>query len=109
MRLYQWSSTEQKFLPGVFTDPVATGERVILMSLEMTKGEQVRGGPASQEQMICLLKGAWRIEVAGRKLIVRRNEAVIIPRGFRHSAEAIQDSFALQVMPEPKPIWSDLQ
>lgn len=109
MRLYQWNSTERRFLLGAFIDPAAAGERLILMSLEVSKGEQVNGEPTSYQQMICLLKGAWRMNVAGSQLVVRRNEAVMIPPGFRHSAEAIQDSFAIQVMPEPRPIWSDLQ
>jgi hypothetical protein len=33
-------------------------------------------------------------------LTVRHDEAVIIPSGFSHSAEAIEDSFALQMEDE---------
>ena len=37
---------------------------------------------------------AWRMQIANSQLTVRHDEAVIIPSGFSHSAEAIEDSFA---------------
>ena len=43
-----------------------------------------------------MIKGAWRMQIANSQLTVRYDEAVIIPSGFSHSAEAIEDSVALQ-------------
>jgi quercetin dioxygenase-like cupin family protein len=98
MRIYQWDSSEKKFTPARDYSP--PGERVLMMSLTVEKGERVTGRPAPSEQMICLLRGAWRMKIADKDLIVRRNEAVVIPSGFEHSAVAIEDSFALQVVRE---------
>ena len=100
MKLYCWNSFERKFTSAPIQDYIPPAERVLLMSLEVGKGECVNGPAASGERMICLLRGAWRMKIADSQLIVRRNEAVIIPSGFDHSAEAIEDSFALQMVPE---------
>jgi dTDP-4-dehydrorhamnose 3,5-epimerase-like enzyme len=37
------------------------------------------------------------MQIAGSQLTVRNDEAVIIPSGFSHSAEAIEDSIAVQM------------
>jgi quercetin dioxygenase-like cupin family protein len=102
MRIYLWDSSERKFTPALdYTPP---SECALMMSLTIGKGEQVTGRPTPSEQMICLLKGAWHMKIADEDLVVRRNEAVVIPSGFEHSAVAIEDSFALQVVSISAPI-----
>lgn len=98
MKLYCWDSFEKKFMPKVTEEHIPSGERVLLESLEVEKGRRVKGEAASGELMICMLRGAWRMKIAESELTVLDNEAVIIPRGFSHSAEAIEDSFALQIL-----------
>jgi hypothetical protein len=98
MRLYEWDSSERKFTPRWAADDLPPGDRVLLASLEVSKGDYLNGAPATSERLICLLKGAWRMKIAGGELVVRRNEAIRIPAGFGHSVEAIQDSFALQMV-----------
>jgi quercetin dioxygenase-like cupin family protein len=98
MKLYQWDSQRKRFMPGGGEYTVPAAEPVTVSSLEVSKGQQVSGHFSASEQMIFLLKGAWRVKVGTDDLIVRRNEAVVIPPGFEHSAEAIQDSFALQMV-----------
>ena len=100
MKLYCWDSFEKKFLPAPDRQQIPSGERVLLKSLEVGKGERISGEAATGELMICMLRGAWRMKIAGSPLTVRNNEVVIIPSGFCHSAEAIEDSFALQMARE---------
>lgn len=97
MRVYRWNSTDRKFAPGPAGENLPSNERVLLQSLEINKGKQVRSEGIAGERMICMLRGSWRMSIADSYLIVRRNEAVIIPSGFDHFAEAMEDSFALQI------------
>ncbi|HXG92309.1 MAG TPA: hypothetical protein VNN73_08070 [Blastocatellia bacterium] len=103
MTLYCWNSFERRFIPTHDREHIPSGERVLLRSLEIGKGERVTGEATSGEQFICILRGAWRMKIAGNLLTVRDSEAVIIPSGFKHSAEAIEDSFALQMVREREP------
>jgi quercetin dioxygenase-like cupin family protein len=100
MKLYQWDTFQNRFTSAACNYSLPAAERVTLSSLQVSKGERVQSGSATAEQMICVLRGAWRLNIAGNQLIVRRNEAVVIPPGFEHTAEAIQDSFALQMIRE---------
>jgi quercetin dioxygenase-like cupin family protein len=100
MTLYCWDSFERKFMPAPIQDQLQWDERVSMKSLQVSKGESVSAGVASGESLICLLRGAWQVKMAGSQLTVRHDEAVIIPKGFSHSAEAIEDSFALQMVRE---------
>lgn len=97
MKVYRWDSFERRFTPGPFHDYLPAGEKVLMMTLEIGKGETIDGTTASGERMFCLLRGSWHMNVADSSLVVRRNEAVIIPSGFPHSAVAMEDSFALQM------------
>jgi len=100
MKLYHWDSFERRFLPVPVQEFMPGEERVRLMSLQVEKGARVNSEAIADDQMICLLRGSWRMNIGDNSLVVRRNEAVIIPSGFTHSAEAIEDSFALQMVRE---------
>jgi mannose-6-phosphate isomerase-like protein (cupin superfamily) len=97
MTLYKWDSFSKKFAPSPLRQHIAKGECVVLKSVEMTKGERlsVEGG---SDRFFCLLSGALRVTTPSGEFIVRDNEAVMIPAGFLHSAEAIEDSRALQLV-----------
>lgn len=100
MTLYCWDWFERKFVTAPIQDQLQWDERVLMKSFQVSKGESVIAEVASGELLICLLRGAWQMEMAGSRLTVHDNEAVIIPKGFSHSAEAIEDSFALQMVRE---------
>jgi quercetin dioxygenase-like cupin family protein len=102
MTLYRWDSSARRFTSSPFRDHQLSGEKVLLKSFEVEKGCTMEAGAACNDTLICLLRGALRVRVASDELIVRDREAVMIPFGFRHSAEAIEDSFALQMLREPR-------
>lgn len=98
MTLYRWDSAEKKFMPTSVHSDIPRGERVRRM--RMGKGERVRAEVATGDLCIRVIEGAWRMQIANSHLTVRHDEAVIIPSGFSHSAEAIEDSCALQMEDE---------
>lgn len=95
MTLYRWDSVERKFTPTSVRYDMPPGERVRRM--RVGKGQRIRAEVATGELFIRVIEGAWRMQIANSQLTVRHDEAVIIPSGFSHSAEAIEDSFAVQM------------
>ena len=95
MTLYRWDSIERRFTPTSVRNEMPAGKRSPL-KLQTDKGQRIRAEVATGELCIRMIKGAWRMQIANSQLTVRNNEAVIIPSGFSHSAEAIEDSVALQ-------------
>lgn len=100
MTLYRWNSVERRFTPTSIRNEMTVGERVPLKPLQAGKGQRIRAEVAAGELLIRLVKGAWRMRIANNMLTVHCDEAVIIPSGFSHSAVAIEDSIALQMIDE---------
>lgn len=95
MILYRWDSVERKFTSSKVRNDIHPGEQV--RRLRVGKGQRLRAEVATGELFIRVIEGAWRMQIANSQLTVRHDEAVIIPSGFSHSAEALEDSFALQM------------
>lgn len=95
MTLYRWNSIERRFTPTSVRNQRPAGNQSPL-KMQMDKGQSIRAEVATGDLCITMIKGAWRMQIANSQLTVRNNEAVIIPSGFSHSAEAIEDSVALQ-------------
>jgi len=101
MTLYRWDSAEKKFTPTSVKRTIKPGETARRLRVE--KGQRVRAEVASGDLLIQMIEGAWRMQIANSKLTVRHDEAIIIPSGFSHSAEAIEDSFAVQMEDDQEP------
>ena len=99
MTLYRWDSVERKFTATSVQEGIPPGEGAP-RSLRVGKGQSIRAEVATGELLIQVIDGAWRMQIANNHLTVRHDEAVIIPSGFSHSAEAIEDSFAVETVDE---------
>jgi len=95
MTLYRWDSVERKFARSSVQNDVASGEGA-LRKVRVGKGQRIKAEVATGDLCIKVLEGAWQMQIADNQLTVRHDEAVIIPSGFSHSAEAIEDSVALE-------------
>jgi hypothetical protein len=100
MKLYRWDSFSRVFTATVLQDYMPLQDRVVLQGHRLDKGKRLKATVNSEDSLICLLTGSWCVNIANRQLIVHYDEAVIIPSGFEHSVEAIEDSFAVQVVNE---------
>ena len=99
MTLYRWDSVERKFTSTSVQSNTPPGERG-LRRLRVDKGQRTKAEVATGELFIRVLEGECRMQIANNQLTVRCDEAVIIPSGFSHSAEAIEDGFALETVDE---------
>jgi quercetin dioxygenase-like cupin family protein len=107
MTLYRWDSVERKFTASSVQNDLRQGEQGLMKPMRVEKGRRIRAEVATGDLCIQMLSGAWRMEIANSELTVRDNEAVIIPSGFSHSAEAIEDSVAIQSADDQEHIGSD--
>jgi mannose-6-phosphate isomerase-like protein (cupin superfamily) len=106
MTLYRWDSVERKFTPTSVHGDIPPDERV-LRRFRVGKGERISPKVATGELFIRVLEGAWQMQIANNQLTVRHDEGVIIPSGFSHSAEAIEDSFALETVDDQEHAFDD--
>jgi quercetin dioxygenase-like cupin family protein len=57
------------------------------------------------EQMTYILQGSLKVVVAGEELTVREGEVLHVPSGVPHQAEALEDTFELDVFSPIRLDW----
>ena len=101
MTLYRWDSIERRFVPTSVQSEMPRAEQAQTKQLRVDKGQRTRPEVATGDLLIQVLSGSWKMEIANSHVTVRHDEAIVIPSGFSHSAEAIEDSLAVQMADAP--------
>ena len=73
------------------------GAAQTLVQTYFKKGALVPRHAHATEQMIYVLQGALRALVDGEEVTVREGEVLQVPAGAPHQAEALDDTFVLDV------------
>ena len=98
--MYSFNPQKQSFQPEAMQAHVRTSERALVTTFRLGKGEHHRIRQHHEARLICLLEGSWNVEINGQAMIVRQDEGLLIPSGHDHSAQALEDSCALEIIPE---------
>jgi quercetin dioxygenase-like cupin family protein len=59
------------------------------------------------EQMTYILQGALKFLIEGEEITVREGEVLHIPPRVAHQAEALEDTFELDVFSPIRPEWQE--
>ncbi len=81
------------------------GEREMLAQVYLKRGCLVPVHSHASEQMTYVLQGALRYMIAGEEITVREGEVLHIPSGIKHQAEALEDTFELDVFSPIREDW----
>ena len=81
------------------------GEKSMLARLTLLKGCIVPLHSHENEQITYILEGALKFSLAGKEIVVRAGEILVIPSNLPHSAEALEDTVDLDVFCPPRADW----
>ena len=95
--LYRWDELPLEKVTEMVARKAITGDRQILVQIYLKKGTLVPRHTHSNEQMIYVLQGALRTLVEDEELTIREGEVLQVPGGAPHQAEALDDTFVLDV------------
>ncbi len=84
-----------------------TGDREMIAQLYLKRGALVPLHKHESEQMTYILQGALKFLVNGEEVIVREGEVLHIPSWVEHQAEALEDTFELDVFSPIRQDWLD--
>ena len=84
---------------------IVTGEREMLAQVYLKRGCLVPMHAHESEQMTYILQGALRFLVGGEEITVREGEVIHIPSAVAHQAEALEDTFELDVFSPIRQDW----
>ncbi len=106
VRLHRWDEIALEKVTEMLSRKVVTGEREMLVQSYVKRGCLVPLHAHDSEQMTYVLQGALKFVVAGEEITVREGEVLHIPAGVAHQAEALEDTFELDVFSPPRTSWS---
>jgi quercetin dioxygenase-like cupin family protein len=103
--LHRWDEIALEKITEMISRKIVSGEREMLAQTYLKRGAQVPMHAHDCEQMTYVLQGALRFLVDGEEIIVKEGEVLHIPSGTPHQAEALEDTFELDVFSPIRTDW----
>jgi quercetin dioxygenase-like cupin family protein len=107
VRLQRWDELALEKVTEMISRKVVTGEREMLAQIYLKKGCVVPMHSHESEQITYVLQGALRFLIDGEQITVREGEVLVIPSWVEHQAEALDDTFELDVFSPIRQDWLD--
>jgi quercetin dioxygenase-like cupin family protein len=97
VRLHRWDEIALEKVTEMLSRKVVRGDREMIVQVYLKRGCLVPMHAHESEQMTYVLQGALKFLVEDDEVVVREGELLHIPSGARHQAEALDDTFELDL------------
>ncbi len=105
--LHRWDEIEHEKVTEMISRKIVSGAREMLSQIYLKKGAIVPAHSHESEQMTYVLQGALKFLIGGEEITVREGEVLLIPSWVEHQAEALDDTFELDVFSPIRQDWID--
>lgn len=102
---FRWDDIELEHVTAMISRRIVTGARGMIAQIRLQKGAIVPMHQHESEQLTCIFEGALRFLVEDKDITVRAGEVLLIPSNAPHQAEAIEDTFELDVFSPIRHDW----
>lgn len=109
-RRYRVSDLPEEALGPGLSRRLITGERAMLAHVYLKKGTVVPKHSHDNEQITYILEGAlrfWLGDDGAEQVDVGAGEALLLPSGLPHRAEALADTVDVDIFAPPRKDWLD--
>jgi quercetin dioxygenase-like cupin family protein len=107
VRQFRWDEIELEKVTEMISRKVVSGEKEMLAQIYLKKGALVPVHEHESEQISYVLQGALRFLIDGEEIIIREGDVLHIPSMVPHQAEALEDTFELDVFSPIRQDWLD--
>jgi unsaturated pyranuronate lyase len=105
VRLHRWDEIALEKVTEMLSRKIVAGDREMLVQSYVKRGCLVPMHAHESEQMTYVLHGALKFLIGGEEITVREGEVLHIPAGVAHQAEALEDTFELDVFSPIRTGW----
>jgi quercetin dioxygenase-like cupin family protein len=105
VRLHRWDELALEKVTEMISRKVISGDREMLAQSYLKRGAIVPMHAHESEQLTYVLQGALKFLVNGEEIVVREGEVLHIPAHVDHQAEALEDTFDLDVYSPLRRDW----
>jgi quercetin dioxygenase-like cupin family protein len=102
---YEWSLVDEEPLNPLLSRRVIHGRQMTVARIRLRKGAVVPEHSHANEQISMIESGAVRFVVSGEETILRTGGVLEIPPDAPHSAEALEDSLAVDLFSPAREDW----
>ena len=106
-QLYKWDDVVLKSVREGISRKYIAGDREMVAQITLRRGAIVPEHSHESEQLTYVLNGALKFTLDGRDITVRAGELLRIPSWMPHSAEAVEDTFELDLFSPIRHDWID--
>jgi quercetin dioxygenase-like cupin family protein len=105
MGFYDWDAMAPEEISELYKRKVALGGSIMVARVEVKQGAVTQTHKHESEEVILVLKGAWRFSLMQKEVTLRANQMLAIPPGVEHSSEALEDTVALDICTPARLDW----
>jgi quercetin dioxygenase-like cupin family protein len=105
MQLYQWDRVEKEQMSPSFARQVIHGDTMTVARVYLSQGCSVPEHSHHNEQISMLEQGALRFVIGGVEQVVKAGQVLRIPPHVPHSAQALEDSIAVDLFSPIREDW----
>jgi quercetin dioxygenase-like cupin family protein len=105
MGFYDWNNLRPDEITELYKRKVALGESITVARVEVLQGAVTQAHVHQHEEIIMVLKGAWKFILPTEEVTIRDNQMLAIPPGVEHSSEVLEDTSALDICPALRFDW----
>ncbi len=105
--LHRWDEIALEKVTEMISRKIVTGARQMVTQIYLKRGAIVPMHDHESEQMTYVLSGALKFLVDGREVVVREGEVLHIPSWLPHQAEALDDTFEMDMFSPIRQDWLD--
>ena len=105
VHLHRWDEIALEKVTEMMSQKIITGEREMIAQIYLKRGALIPRHSHESEQMTYILQGALRFLVGSEEVTVREGEVLHIPANVAHQAEALEDTFELDIFSPIRADW----
>ncbi len=105
MGFYDWDKMKPEEITELYTRKVATGDNLTVARIEVMQWAVTQPHRHENEEVIMVLKGAWRFYLPDGEITLYPNQMLSIPAGVEHSSEALEDTIAIDICTPTRRDW----
>jgi quercetin dioxygenase-like cupin family protein len=106
-QLYTWDDVQLESVREGISRKFIAGDREMLAQIYLERGAIVPTHSHESEQLTYVLSGALKFTLEGRDVTVRPGQVLRIPSWVPHSAEALEETFELDLFSPIRQDWID--
>jgi len=113
IRRARWNDIPKEKVTETISRRLFTGERMMIAHVHLDKGAIVPTHQHENEQLTWVVEGAFRFWIGAEdapdreELVLSAGEVLYIPPNVPHKAEALEDTFDVDVFSPPRQDWLD--